>query len=424
MPMKHYLAGSSIRNSPNATYALDFNAIYDMAFSNAPNVFSDVQVETSYSAMSFQAISQVRVSAVFDPSTGQNLGDDFKKFSFDTDYSSPVIGQMFLWKGSYWLAINTDNYQSISKSLIVRRCNNLLRWKDQYDNLIEEPCILANVLKEAGDYTTSQMMITSGFITLYCQRNSRTNTILPNDRFLFGVPNNRSAYRVYGNGRKLYMNSITTDETSPCISEFYLGAHFINEQTDDIVNGIADAYRNEYALTILDGDILQAVSFSKTLTAEIKQNDVIVSGDVVWSTSNGSVVSVTSAGVITCLTIGTATITCTMEDNEDIHDSITIYVSNTVTDDYTVEISPEATIIYEGESQTYNCYLLNNGIPTADTFSFAASGVSPDYFRLYIVSGNSFRIENIEKYLEDDLTITCTSGSHVKTIDVSLRGDF
>jgi hypothetical protein len=203
-----------------------------------------------------------------------------------------------------------------------------------------------------------------------------------------------------------------------------MGASFINDQTDDVVNGIADAYNNDYSLTILDGDIIQAVGFTKTLVSEVKHEEVIVSESVVWTTNNSTIVSVTSGGVIHCLAIGSTTIRCAMANNADVYDEVTIYVTSTLTNNYVVKVTPEATSVYEGESQTYTCVLTNNGVATADTFGFVASGVPADNYRLYVVSGNSFRIENIEKYLTNDLTVVCTSGSHTKTLLVRLRGDF
>ena len=143
----------------------------DMGFANAPNVFNDVQYETVYGEKSFTTAEMVRVDAVFEPTTGQNLGDDFKRFIFPSGFSEPYVGEMFIWKNNYWLGIKSDNYQSLGKSLVCRRCNNTLRWKDEYGNTIVEPCIIANKLLEAADYKTSQMVTIAGYIKVYCQRN-------------------------------------------------------------------------------------------------------------------------------------------------------------------------------------------------------------------------------------------------------------
>jgi len=424
LALRYYDAGSSIRKTPVASYASDFSAMLSMGFSNAPNVFSDVYYESTYGSKTFTLISQVRVDAVFDPTTGKNLGDDFKKFIFDTSFTTPYVGQLFRWKNSYWMGINSDNYESLSKSLVCRRCNNVLRWKDEYNNLITEPCIMNYDIGEAADYTTSQMVTTAGFIKVSCQRNSNTNTIQPNRRFLFGAPENRSAYKIYGNGRKLYLNSETENESSPAISEFYMGSSFINESTDDIINGIADAYRNEYTLSISDGDIVQLAGFSKTLVPYVYHNGEVVSADVVWSSSDEGIVAISSSGEISCVSTGESVIRCSMYDNSNVYDEVTIYVVSELVDDYEITISPDVHSIYEGESQEYTCYLKNNDVILADTFVFTATGVPADYYRLRITDGNTFSVENIEKYLIANLAVTCTSGEHTKTFSISLRGDF
>ena len=406
------------------SYASDFTAISDMAFSNAPNVFADVQYETTYGSKTYTTLAQVRVDAVINVTTGKNLGDDFKRFIFDSTFQSPYVGQLFKWKNNYWLGVNSDNYQSLGKSLICRRCNNVLRWKDQYDNLIVEPCILNYDLGEAADYTTSQMVMSAGFIKLLCQRNENTNTIMPNKRFLFGTPNNRSAYKVYGNGRKIFLNSETDNESSPTVSEFYMGASFTNDQTDDLANGIADAYRNEFELSISGGDLIQTVGFTKTLTATVTQNGEVVSSGLTWTTDDATVCTVSGSGVINCLKIGSAKIRCKLTNNLSVYDEITVYVSNVLADDYDVVISPDSKIIYEGETQTYTCILTNNGVATGGTFTFFASGVPIENYRLQLIDGNHFGVENVKKYLSSKLSITCTSGEHVKVFDINLRGDF
>lgn len=395
-----------------------------MGFTNAPNVFNDVQYEVTYGLKNFVTAEMVRVDAVFEPSTGQNLGDDFKRFIFPSGFSTPYVGEMFIWKNNYWLGINSDNYQSLGQSLICRRCNNTLRWKDEYDNTIIEPCIVANKLLEAADYTTSQMVTIAGYIKLYCQRNIRTNTVKETRRVLFGVPGNWTAYKVFGNGKGNFTNSETLNNASPSITEFQLGASYINADVDDLVNGIADAYRSEFSLSILEGNISQTVGFTKKLTATVKQDDVVVSENVVWTTSNGTIVSCDAAGNIECIKVGTVTIKCAMANNILVYDEITILVAESPANNYSVVIAPNVNKIYEGESQSYSCHLENNGVVMTNEFIFSASGIPADSYRLYVTDGNNFVVKNIAKYLTSPLVISCVSGSYSKNISIDLRGDF
>ena len=395
-----------------------------MGFTNAPNVFNDVQYETVYGQKSFATAEMVRVDAVFEPTTGQNLGDDFKRFIFPSGFPEPYVGEMFIWKNNYWLGINSDNYQSLGKSLVCRRCNNTLRWKDEYENTIIEPCIIANKLLEAADYTTSQMVTIAGYIKVYCQRNIRTNTVKETRRVLFGVQGNWTAYKVFGNGKGNFTNSETLSNASASITELQLGASYVNADTDDLVNGVADAYRTEFTLSILEGNISQIVGFEKQLTATVKRDGVVVSENVTWTTTNKTVVSCDSSGNIDCLKIGTATIRCTMTNNSSVYDQITILVDDSPLNNYKVVVSPNVTKIYEGETQSYSCYLENNGVVTSDTFSFTSSGVPNSNVIVSVVDGNHFTVKNIAKYLSSPLVVACVSGSNSKQLSIELRGDF
>ena len=395
-----------------------------MGFTNAPNVFDDVQYEVTYGQKNFATAPMVRVDAVFEPTTGQNLGDDFKRFIFPSGTAMSYVGQMFIWKNNYWLGINSDNYQSLGNSLICRRCNNTLRWKDEYENTIIEPCIIANKLLEAADYTTSQMVTIAGYIKVYCQRNIRTNTVKETRRVLFGVQGNWTAYKVFGNGKGNFTNSETLSNTSASITELQLGASYVNADTDDLVNGVADAYRTEFTLSILEGNISQIVGFEKQLTATVKRDGVVVSENVTWTTTNKTVVSCDSSGNIDCLKIGTATIRCTMTNNSSVSDQITILVADSPMNNYKVVISPNIEKIYEGDSQGYSCYLENNGVVTSNEFVFSASGAPANSYRLYITDGNNFIVQNIAKYLTSPLIVSCVSGAYSKDISIDLRGDF
>ena len=200
-----------------------------------------------------------------------------------------------------------------------------------------------------------------------------------------------------------FTNSETLNNTSASITELQLGASYVNADIDDLVNGVADAYRTEFTLSILEGNISQIVGFEKQLTATVKRDGVVVSENVTWTTTDETVVSCDSSGNIDCLKIGTATIRCTMTNNSSVSDQITILVADSPMNNYKVVISPNIEKIYEGDSQGYSCYLENNGVVTSNEFVFSASGAPANSYRLYITDGNNFIVQNIAKYLTSPL---------------------
>ena len=92
-------------------------------------------------------------------------------------------------------------------------------------------------------------------VDCFFQINSKTNKIKPNQRFLFGNPSNWTAYRVEGGGINNFNNQQTLDNNSAALGRFSLAVDFANSETDDLVNGIANAYENEYVLTITESSI-------------------------------------------------------------------------------------------------------------------------------------------------------------------------
>jgi hypothetical protein len=89
---------------------------------------------------------------------------------------------------------------------------------------------------------TQEPVTPEGYIEIYCQLNANTKKIKGNQRFLIGPPENRVAIKVYAWGVKNYLNQKTTDDTSGAILQLVAGGNYVNPDTDDIINGIANAY--------------------------------------------------------------------------------------------------------------------------------------------------------------------------------------
>lgn len=89
---------------------------------------------------------------------------------------------------------------------------------------------------------TDAIVTPAGETNIYAQLNSRTKTIRANQRFIFGPTENRVCLKVYAWGVRNYLNQQTSDDSSATLLMMTAGAHFVNSDTDDITNGIADAY--------------------------------------------------------------------------------------------------------------------------------------------------------------------------------------
>lgn len=425
---RFYNAESAIRVSPKQSYREDFEAISEMAFDNAPNVFlksdkNHVEYELEYGKKVFAPVD-VRVDSVVNAGTQTNLGDDFKTFIFRQDFPAPHYGQMFKWQNNYWIVINTNNYESIPISCVVRRCNNVLRWMNEDGGVFEEPCILAYNIMESTNYTNSNVVLTAGSLKAYCQKNSETNTIFSNQRFLFGNKDHRECYKVQGNGVRNFINIETENDDSPSYIELDLGADYVNYDTDDVENGIADRYNDYFDISCEISEISQIVGFSEQIEVTVKKNGEIVYPELIWESENEEIANVDEEGNVNLVSSGQTKIKCSLKNNSALYIMIEVnVVEATVENSYEIIISPNETSVLEGEEQKYSCYLYKNNVKQEDSFEFSVTGNVPQSnYKFFVYDGNTFGILNIKKYLSEDLKIICKSGEHIQTFNISLKG--
>lgn len=426
MELKYFSAKKPFNKTPKESYRNDFIEIFNNSIDNAPNYFDDIEVEKEYGTKDF-IFTQARVDSVINPSTGYKYGDDYKNFIFSPTDTKTFIGRLLRWKGSYWLAINANTYESFSNACICRRCNNFLRWIDDDGNKILEPCIIDYNIMESGDYAGRDLTTISGFEKIWCQRNNRTIQIKPNQRFLFGSSINPTCYKVYGNGIRNFLNSSTGDNNSPSVTEITVGGNYSNKDTDDFENLIADAYKNEYSIIINQDNIKQLVGFKTQLTAEVKKNNEIINDkSIIWRSNNKKVCSIDEEGNLDCLSLGSCIITAYLYDNPDIKYSINIDVLENIESEYFVSVNAEnynyENYILQGDTVIYNCILYKNAIPQDDTFNFEllTNAKNTDY-KFSIIDGNHFSITNNKKSTEK-LDVICTTGEYIYEHIVSLKG--
>ena len=125
------------------------------------------------------------------PQTGKGEGegdwskdveDDFKKLIFPDLDHSVNLGRMYYFDNNYWITINVDKLKTLSQTVLIRRCNNTLRWIDEQTGAYYQvPCAIGYLIKENRDYSTagSAMVVPSGMIDCFYQINSKTKKKKP-----------------------------------------------------------------------------------------------------------------------------------------------------------------------------------------------------------------------------------------------------
>lgn len=426
MTYRYLNAGLSVSGkTPKETLVGDFQGALNKDFKTSSDWFV-IQREFPYGSSEYVDV-EARVNRVFDGKTTVSIADDFKRLLFRTPEDSPPLGSLYQFDDNYWMVTNIEAIKSLATTCVVRRCNNVLRWRDFNTGVIYSvPCVVDYLIKETRDYSTggASLVQPSGFAEIIVQFNPVTNKIRPSRRFLFGNKDNWMAYKVMGGGINNYDNRITTNLTSAGLLRISTLANQANEDTDDFVNGIADAKEYIYSVSLNTNSQAIKMGDFDTLVATVEMNGNTVSKPVVWNSSNTLVATTDQSGKITSVGLGITTIRCSLSDNASVYDECIVTVSNASSDNYVVSLSPNIDIMYEGTEQTFTVRLLLNGTLQADTFTFSlnAGNISIDNYRYNVLSGTTFWVKNLKRYDGDQLIVTATSGSHSIQIPIKLHG--
>lgn len=427
MPLKYYDAAKKMRTAnPKASYYNDYAAIVDLTFDNAPNIaYNEVEYEQTYGKNDFAIVPKVRVDVILDYNTGIILGDDYKTFIFPPDFpATPYYGMKFRWNNSYWLVINTNNLESMVVSAEVRRCNNVLRFYDNEGNRIEEPCIMDYTLRFANNKLTAPITYGNGEQKVWCQRNKRTELIRPNDRFLFGTPEQRVCFRVYAGGIKNYMNNATEDDNSPTITEFYINHYEANPLFDDFKDGFANAYFNDITIQINNPIESLNVGDEVELMASVFKGQNEIETSVLWESSEPDIIDITN-NIATAKSLGSATITAYLEDNQNITSSFIIdVVEEVLPKTYEIVINPNTLYVLQDTSKTFAVNLYENGVLQQQPIVIRNVTVDVPDEKYEIIGGkdNTFTVVNKEMYMDAPLLIECSYQDTVKVFKIYLRG--
>lgn len=420
MSYKYFISGSPTALYPNSVaWQNGFDAYLESDFYNAPNVYT-IQQETSLGSGSYMDVDS-RITTAISNDTGLKLSDDFKQLLFKPDHVVE-IGYKYYFDENYWIVTNTNVLKSISVSALARRCNNVLKWTDQNGVIYNEPCIIDYKIA-APTNSTSDPIVGEGTIHLYTQINPRTNKIKENQRFLFGNSDNWMCYKVYGGGVKNYLNNKTFDNSTSTVAEIILGKNSVNYDTDDVINGVADAYKIVFLLSTTPSTISGGIGDSFQLSSVVTLNGTTVDKNVLYSTSSSAIATISGSGVVDLISTGSCVVTSYLEDNDSITDTVDVVVGVPVTEN-DVRVAPSDRYILQGDTQTYNVYLYEDGIQQPDIFmvSVADYNVPSNKYTLTVIDGNSFSIKNNYMYLDYPLVLNLTSGLISDTLEIELRG--
>jgi hypothetical protein len=296
MPFKYYPLSPIPPSSASTLLIDDFQALLLEQGTVSTDSFT-IQEESPFASNVYIPVN-VRITSAIDSLTKEKLGDDWKRLLFYEDINHPTsVGEKYYFSENYWISINAENIKSLTASTTVRRANNVLRWMSG-STILDEPCSIEYSYKNPRNDVPKSDLITPGaYIKIYVQQNSKTNTIFENQRFLFGNSTNWTCLRVLGGGIRNFLNTKTLDNSSAQLLTLEVETGYVNLDTDDIVNGIADRYlytasgSSTAVSTIVvspnDGDILQGVT--QVFDAHYYSGSMILSGSFIFSVSGSAI---------------------------------------------------------------------------------------------------------------------------------------
>ena len=426
MAYKYFTSSSPVYFQSTSGYITEeFYANVTEQFYNASDVFT-IKEEYPFASGSLIDVD-VRILTVVDPVTGIKVGDDWKKLVFKPDHVPVSIGSLFFFNENFWIGYNANSIKSLVNDVVVKRCNNVLRWTDINGNTYQEFASLDYDFGGYDDNIKKDTPVTPGkSLSLYCQFNNKTKTISAGQRFLFGNTNVWNCFYVLGNAVRNFLNQKTTDNTSNQLLYLELGSHSVNLDTDDVILGIADKYKNNYTISVLPTTISGSVGGSAQIYPTITLNGDIISKDISYLSSSSAIATVSGSGLVNFVSTGSCNIRTYITNNTSASAIIPVTISASAISAYEIRITSNDGYILEGDTKTYTVYGYINGIVQGDTFTFnlADANVPVDHYIKTNINGNSFSVQNIERFFDYPVLITCTNGINSKQIEIWLNGAF
>lgn len=280
---------------------------------------------------------------------GTTNGDDFRQLIFQDIYHPVMRGLYYQFDGNYWLTYFTDEVSSLSKDAGVRRCNNVLKVRDESDgSIFKIPCVVDYDMSSPGNQVSKYIVTPNNHATVLVQGNVDTIRLFTlNTRFIIsGRP-----FKLLG-----YQNTLMDESISNYPTLLYLDLYLDEiHAEDDLVNGIADNGEVNYSVEINAEDMELLVGSEGKLTASVLFNGKEVDRHLVWSSSNNNIVVVDNNGNYKIVGKDGASclIRVELENNANVFDTIRMTVMTQETIHPKIDIVPMFNKIRQFETKEF-----------------------------------------------------------------------
>jgi len=381
--------------------------------------------EQSYPFSDVYTEYECRVSTVTDFKTNTNKVDaDYISVLFkDIDHPLNNRGQKYLYKpngidDNYYLCYDKLNPLSQTANFKCIRCNNYLTFLLEDGKIIKEPCFVGYEYTSIRNNVTKDATTPERRLVCLVQGNNNTSGIKINQRFIL---QHSQAFKITEMNVLNQENNNTEEVT---MYTFYIEWSSILSAVDNLELNIADYYQSKYTVKINSSDLSLITGSTGQLTYETTLNGVIVTGvPVKWSTSDSNVITVDSGGNYHAIGLSgsTAVITCYIDSNTNINDSINVAVASSASTTKELIINP-ITIprLTTGDVQLINYGIYINNVLQSDVVTITPSGASSTCYTL-TYDTNSVYVTNVTKSMTP-LILTFTSGLLSQQVSITLGG--
>ncbi|MGL4452269.1 MAG: hypothetical protein ACRCTZ_13890, partial [Sarcina sp.] len=280
---------------------------------------------------------------------------------------------------NHWIVTNTSDIASVSKSVVVRRCNNVLKWIDRDNgNLYECPCVIDYDVSSPSPLKDKEIITANNHIVLIFQANDYTKKIKANQRFIF----NGRPFKITGYNNVM-QNGIVDFDTTILYMDAYLDTI---QPTDDIVNNIANLYELQYAI-VLSQDVKEQMNgYKGRIIADVNLNGVDIEKDITWTSNEFATVDSMGQYELIGNVGDTAKIYATIKGNSSIMAIANIKIVQSIVDKYEILVTPTVEDIRQYQTRVFISDLYKNGVPLHETIKITPLNLDPSYYMLNYTS--------------------------------------
>lgn len=418
---KYYSAYLKTTGNPNETYKELVQETISSQWDNTTQLRTIK--EQSYPFSTNYTEYEAWINSVSDISvnTNKNIVDFIRIMFKDITHPLNHRGQKYLYapdgeSENIYLCYDKMNNLTQVPDFKCVRCNNHLTWLDVNGNIVKEPCYIGEEITSTNNQITKDATIPNRRIVCMIQGNSNTSSIKLNQRFILS---HKQAFKI--TEMNVYSQDDYNTEDVP-LYVFYIEWSSLLD-TDNKELNLADYYTSNYTIQINQSDLSLSPSSTGQLTATVTLNGNPTTVPLTWSSSNSQIATIDQNGNynIVGLSGTSCTITCTIQGNEQVTDTINVSVIDVPISDKVLTIMPnviDSIKLNTTKTIYYGVYI--NGVKQSDIVTVTFSGVSSDYYsKVDITDGIEIKCL---KSSSTPLQITFTSGSLVKTMSIKLVG--